>query len=180
MRLDAWILHGPEHERLVEAILTRLDERGVWAGGGEAPRAARVLLGLVPVEGVPELLAQGTAVLPYAGDGWLIGSEDCRADRAAEAITALLDAGASDRLRDATVLERGVHEVESLCAEFRGSSMDLVCEAISLAISRGAPIYNAGSAEGCAELYTRTARLILDRVDPEESTPLLGAVLEEL
>ncbi len=52
----------------------------------------------------------------------------------------------------------------------RASNASLVHDVVSLAISHGAPIFNAGSHVGCAQIYLRTAAGLLE---------LLGEAQEE-
>jgi hypothetical protein len=113
--------------------------------------------------------------------GWLTPETNLEAiaERVVSSIEALLAVSAPERLHDDEVVERALGEVFALVEAHDGEPLEQVCDAISLAIARGAPIYNAGSARGCATIYRRAAGRVVDAMGDDDDG-LLDAVRTEL
>ncbi len=186
MILDCFVLDMPDSEfpgRLAKALRAQ----GHQVAVGPTPRRSRVLVcvGAPRAEILADCVRQGTAVLPVRAEpgGWLGVETDLEAlaDRVVSGVEALLAAGVPERLRDAEVTERAIADVDAMLAarERSDDRLEVVCDAVSLAITRGAPIYNAGSPEGCATLYRHTARRLGALLEQDRSG-LLDAVRLEL
>ena len=90
-------------------------------------------------------------------------------------------------------LATAIAAVDTALVEFKTSpavpSLDRVAKVIELAISFGAPIYNAGSHDNCAEIYLKTARGLIVELDKSVGpaakdantlAPRLSAVRDDL
>ena len=162
-----------------------LDAHGLHFAMGNDPEPARVLLCVSAP--AAELLVgaarRGVAVLSVRAEpgGWLTPDTDLAAlaTRVVVAVEALLSSSAPERLHHDDVVARALHEVATLVSLREGEPLEQVCDAISLAISRGAPIYNAGNDAGCAQLYRHTATVLLELLEEYEDG-LLDAVQGEL
>ncbi len=162
-----------------------LEARGFYFATGPEPEPSRVLICISAPS--PEVLVnaarRGVAVLSIRAEpgGWLTPDTNLEAlaDRVASAVEGLLAASAPERLHGDDVLERARREVQGLIDAHHGDPLEQICDAISLAIARGAPIYNAGSASSCATLYRHTAYAVVDALAGDEDG-LLDAVRTEL
>ena len=186
MTLDVFVL-GPTDSTLVECLEEGLRQHGfACASGAEVTQASRVLVcaGAPPSDILLQALRAGVAVLPVRAEpgGWLAPEVDLDAltERVVGAIDGLLAVGVPERLHDDAVVERAIDDIDALVADHDGTRLDQVCDAISLAIARGAPIYNAGSAEGCAAIYAHVAGDLVDLLEGEDEDGLLEAVRVEL
>lgn len=190
MEIDVLVLHDATQDDLADRLGEALAERGVSMHGiaaGEPLRDARVLVPLIEVD--PDVLAaalsDGLAILPGVADGgWLAGDTDARARRIADAVDALLIIGRPRvRSTDETVLRAETDVRASLEDDGERSPLGRICEAFSLAIQWGAPIYNRGAVEACARIYRSTAsavrRFIDERIADGEGE-LLDAIAFEL
>ncbi len=162
-----------------------LEARGLFFALGREPRPARVLVCVTApsAEVLLDAARRGVAVLPVRAEhgGWITPETNLEAiaDRVVSSIEALLAVSAPERLHDDAVVERALDGVFALVEAHDGEPLEQVCDAISLAIARGAPIYNAGSASGCATIYRRTAGRIVDAL-ADDDDGLLDAVRTEL
>lgn len=191
MQAPVLVLHDAAHDALAEAIGEALAERGVSAVLGPPERAEeafRVLVLLVPLSGehLTAATRRGAAVLPVGeAEGWLgTGRLEARAKRVADAIDALLIIGRPDGRTGGQTITRARADIDRVLAEASDlSPLVRICEALSVAIQWGVPLYNADDPEGCAHIYRAASdavrRFIAARV-ADGRGQLLDAVDDEL
>ncbi len=191
MEIDVLVLPDARHDGLAEQIGEALAERGVSTArvsDDTSFSGSRVLvaLGRPDPAHLKAATEAGLAVLPaLVEDGWLAGDIADRARRIADAVDALLIIGQSlQRTSDEAVARASADIRDCLDApDDSGTPLVRICEALSLAIQWGAPIYNRGDVESCAMIYRDTAhavRAYIEREVAHGGGQLLDAIDHEL
>jgi len=190
MDIDVLVLHAETHDEFADLLCEALAERGISMVSG-APGydmvGARVVVPLAPIapECIAEAITRGIAVLPATADGgWLAGPGEDRARRVADAVDALLVIGRSaERTSIDSVMRAGIDIATCLESPAETSELERICEALSLAIQWGGPVYNRGGIETCARIYGSAAEAVRQYIDArvaEGRGHLLDAIAYEL
>ena len=156
---DASLIDGPLPSKYLSEEDTTTTATVGGACGGVSPLPQRIDI-LTDVRG-PEMLKNM--------DTKIVEEESQEGDECLEAATASAMA-ARDRMGKAGDEDNGA--MPSPCANGTMSYKD-ACEAISEAISEGAPTYNKGDHKGCFEIYKATAEKIIKHCS-------IGGVKKEL
>lgn len=191
MEIDVLVLFDASRDTLADMLGEALAERGVsvGTGGPDHPLVrARIVVPLAPLpaDRLAEAIGHGVVILPVGGaDGWIAADPpELVARRVADAIDALLIIGRPhDRTPPDAIVRAEADIIDALETSGTDSALGRICEALSVAIHWGAPIYNRGDVENCALIYRMTAdtvrRFIAQRL-AEGSGDLLDAITDEL